>query len=88
AIYGITNKATWAGVLGVAGFAVLTVGLAISTLGRILDGLRESNPLLAIGLGILAFVFWPVSLTLLGILAVFRPWIEIREALSSRNPTL
>ena len=74
--------------LGVVGFAVLTVGLAITTLNRILQSLRENNPLLAIGLGILAFIFWPVSLTLLGILAVFRPWIEIREALSSRDSTL
>ncbi len=84
AIYGIVEKNTGFGVLGVLGFVILTVGLAISTLNRILDEIRETNALLAIGLGILAFIFWPVSLTLLGILAIFRPWIEIRETLSRR----
>lgn len=81
-IYGIASKSTGLAILATAGFIILTIGLAISTLNRILESLRESNPFLALGLGILAFVFWPVSLTLLGILAIFRPWIEIREALS------
>ena len=82
AIVGIASKSLAAGALGGLGFAALAIGLGFREFSNWISELFESGIILGILTLVLAVVFWPVSVTVLVVTGLLRPFIQIRRVLS------